>query len=260
MSQGGSPENERNAEANKRSADSNEHPSLGLSSVSHSDAPQIKSKESDYRDTSKRLTTTIYEHLPTAQAVSNIFIALFTGCLVFIGYTQQQPNVIINLTPIQNFVKAGMPKEMVLFRNIGQATAYSLTIGSTIAVLPYPLGKIHLTEIPPNTQPQDVYASDEIGRPVEFQYPLSDKEFATVSSGKDKLIYVWGTIQYSDFVGIRHTRNFCNAFGGVNLMEWGICSVERPHQSYVLEEEQSPQEPHAYPIPVPPPPASDWTP
>ncbi len=191
----------------------------------------------------------IGQYLPTAQTVSNILIMFFTGILAFIGYVTERPQVAVLPTPIQNFTKGGLPREMVFFQNIGHQSADSFVCGIAIAVFQYPLGDIHLTEVPPNGFPIDL-SSGTVGRPVDFQQPLTDADFEAVSDGKNRQIYVWGTIKYSDFFRIPHYQNFCFAFGGANATHAGVCSVERPQQFYIAEQRGT-QEPHAQPIPVP---------
>jgi hypothetical protein len=193
----------------------------------------------------------IHEHLPSAQTVTNVLLAIFTGCLVFVGYVTEQPHVVPRPMPLQNFVSGQKPTETITYDNIGHQPAYSLNIGAAIAVFAYPLGRIHLTDVPFNTIGQDLCPSAPIGWPAGFQQPISESDFDAVKDGEKRLVYVWGTLRYQDFAYIWHRQNFCFTFAGPDARPAGLCSVERPKQYYVAEQEQEPQEPQAQPVPVP---------
>jgi hypothetical protein len=189
------------------------------------------------------------EYLPTSQTVSNWLIATFTFLLAYIGYITERPQVVVNPSALQNFRKGGIPREVIVFGNVGHQPAYSLVSGIAIAPLPYPLANMHLTEIPPNSIPLDISPTASYGRPAEFQLPITDADFDAIKEGKTELIYVWGTVAYKDFFGISHGQDFCFGFSGSDPTQFGLCSVERPRQYYGAEIEQ---EPRAEPIPEPP--------
>ena len=196
-----------------------------------------------------------WRRAPSAQALSNWLIAAFTLCLAFLTYVTEEPYVVARAQPLQNFTRGGKPKESIIFDNIGRTPAYSFASGMAIATFPYPLGAIQksLTEVPPNSVPLDLYASQPVGRPAEFQQALTDSDYDAVLDGKDRLIYVWGTIEYRDFAHLRHRGNFCFAFGGGSKSEGaGVCSVQRPRQYHIAEEEQQPHaRPNIEPVPFP---------
>ena len=116
--------------------------------------------EKSFREYWEQYVKPFYDAFPSAQTVSNILIAAFTFCLVFIGYVTERPQIVVRETPLQNFVKGGKTKETVIVDNIGHQTAYEESIGIAIGIFPYPLGHIRLTEMPTNSLPQDVYPTD----------------------------------------------------------------------------------------------------
>src|SRR5271163_2604996 len=121
-----------------------------------------------------------HEFLPATQSVTNVLIMVFTGCLAFLGYVTERPQLAVHPTPLEHFVKGGTPRVIVVFENVGHQAANSVESGIAIAVFPYPLGDIHLTEVPPHGFPIDIFPSGPIGVPAAFQQPLSDADYNAV--------------------------------------------------------------------------------
>lgn len=188
-----------------------------------------------YAENLARYWECILKHLPSAQATTNWLIAAFTGLLAFIAIVTEQPRVVVQPSPLQNFQKGGTPSEWITFDNIGHQPAKSFVTCGLIETLNSPLGNTHLTECKPNSIPVDLFPTSPISTPLAYNKPIGDADYDAVHEGKGKQVYVWGTIKYKDFFHLSHTGNFCFAFDAEHITTPSLCVVERPRISYGLE-------------------------
>lgn len=126
--------------------------------------------------------------------VSNCFqlaISHIHFVLVVLGYVIEEPYVVPRVQPLTSFAKGEKPQELMVFDNIGKTPAYSFTSGIAIAILPYPLGRVHLTEVPSSSMSMTIYPAGTIGSgAVQFREDLSDSELLRRGAGRQTSAYL----------------------------------------------------------------------
>jgi hypothetical protein len=176
---------------------------------------------------------------------------LFTGVLAFTSYQQERAYVVPARTQIVDFKPGATPVVRVFLKTIGPSSASHVRDGWVAVILPHPLGPLALLAGPANSAPMELFSNMEDRLSLTLP-TLSSDDYAAVSDGKTRLLYVWGTIEYRDFLWIPHNTDFCWAFGGTDMNSGGgICPFEHAARYAVIDERRP--EPHAQPNAAPQP-------
>jgi hypothetical protein len=130
-----------------------------------------------------------------------------------------------NDNTVDDVVEGRNPHMMIQIRNIGQTPAYEVTYKAGITVMPVSvllgLSDVPLPENKERTYLSIVYpGSTEMGLEAKGVdrlagvTTLTKDDVATIATGKDNLLVVFGHIDYLDIYGSKQWTDFCFGFYG----------------------------------------------
>lgn len=101
--------------------------------------------------------------------------------------------------------------------NTGLTPARNVAHRARAAIMPFPLPSGFDFPLPDGAPSSGTLGSHQefvVGATVESLVP--DSEVESIKSGRDRCLYVWGTVTYEDIFGAKHFTNFCQH------IHWGM--------------------------------------